>query len=105
MLRSFAFHELLLLHSSVLKPYFHLSFRQVEHVGQFDSSFSRDVSVHDELALEPARLRPRVGNTFLPPARGEFDDGGPVLVRVMVVRERVSKTRDVGREDGRRHAA
>ena len=104
MLRSFSFHEFLLLHSPILKPDFDLALGQVEHVGEFDAAFARDVRVHDELALEPTRLRARVRHALFPSAGGEFDDRRPVLVRV-VVGERVSQSRDVRRQDGRGHAA
>ena len=104
MLRSLPFHQLLLLHSPVLKPYFHLSLRQIEHVSQLHSPLARDVRVHDELALQPARLRARVRDALLASAGGEFDDGRPVLVRV-VVRKRVGEAGDVRRENRRGDAA
>ena len=103
--RSFPFHELLLLHPPVLKPYFDLSFGEVEHVGQFHSPLSRDVSVHDEFPLQPSGLRSRVGNSLFPARGGEFDDRRPVLVGVHVVGKRVSQAGNVRRQNRRRHAA
>ena len=107
MFRPFSLHEFLLLHPAVLKPNLDLSLGQIEHVGELDAPFPRDVRVHDEFAFEPARLRPRVGNAFLPAARSQLDDGGAVFVRmvVVVVGEGVRQAGDVRRQDGGCHAA
>jgi hypothetical protein len=48
------------LHPSVLKPYFHLAFAQLQIAGDFDSPFPSEVLVEMELLLQFKHLLSRV---------------------------------------------
>ena len=49
-----------LLHSPVLKPDFDLSFAEMQTLGNFDSSSSRQISICDVFAFQFCRLMARV---------------------------------------------
>lgn len=64
--------QLLLFHSSILKPYFNLAVGEVQHSGKLQPLFFVDVNVKEELPLQLSDLKLGVGTPLLPCARSAW---------------------------------
>ena len=62
--------QLLLFHSSILKPDFNLSVGEVQHSRQLKPLFFVDVNIKEELPLQLSNLKFGVRASLLPGARG-----------------------------------
>lgn len=88
--------QLLLFHSSILKPNFNLAVGEVQHSGKLKPLLFVDVNVKEELPLQLSNLKLGVWTPLLPRARSAWRRGGKNnLNNIRVSRETATRSQEI----------